>query len=152
VTISAAIQEPLRRGRFLAYIGFSLAAEAVVPERTVNALDRRACREVRRVFPEFTPFMERVYNCAAHYEQLFDGRVFETFTPRERASIKLVARIGTAFHRLSEDVRKGYGWDVCGVAASIFELCWQARRICHDDALATFATAGGRVRSPAQLP
>jgi hypothetical protein len=133
VTISAAIQELLRRGRFLAYVGFSLAAEVVVPEGTVNALERRARREVKRAFPEFAPFLERVYNCAAHYEQLFDGRVFKTLTPREMASIKLVGRIGTAFHRLREDVGKGYGWDACGLAAGLFELCWQARRICHDD-------------------
>lgn len=137
MTISTTAKELLRRGRFLAYTGLTLAAEAVVPERTINGLERRARREVKRTFPEFSPFLEGVYNCAAHYEHLFDGRALKTLTAREMASLKLVGRIGTAFYRLSEDTRKGYGWDACGVAASLFELCWQARRICHDDALAT---------------
>ncbi len=137
MTISTIAKELLRRGRFLAHIGFTLAAEAVVPERTIQGLERRARREVKRTFPEFAPFLEGVYNCAAHYEHLYDGRAFKTLTPRDLASLKLVGRIGTAFYRLSEDARKGYGWDACGVAASLFELCWQARRICHDDSLAT---------------
>lgn len=136
MTLSATAKDVLRRARFLTYIGLMRAAEAMVPSRTIVGLDRRARREVKRMFPEFGPFLEGVYNCAAHYEHLFEGRAIKTLTPREMASIKLIGRIGTAFYLLSQGAQKGYGWDACGLGASVFELCWQARRICHDDVLA----------------
>lgn len=136
MTISATAKDFIRRARYLTYIGLMRAAEATVPERTITGLERRARREEKRIFPEFGPFLKGIYNCAAHYEHLFEGRAFKTLTPREIASIILVGRIGTAFYLLSQDAQKGYGWDACGVGASVFELCWQARRICNDDALA----------------
>lgn len=126
-----------RKLRFLIHTVLCHLAEMVAPTGTVVALEYRARKSIQSSFPEFRPFLTDLYDCVANYDFLVDGRPVTSLSAREIVSLKLLGRIGTAVHRLAEDVYKGYGWEACGVAASLFELCWQARRLSQSEELAS---------------
>jgi hypothetical protein len=78
-------------------------------------------------------YLAGVFNLFVRFNLFFDGLPIRDIGPRTEATLHLCARLSNDIRGIQLLSGRGYGAQACSLAATIWELAWQATSICFDE-------------------